>query len=241
MLFLCFLFFIFFFFQAEDGIRDYKVTGVQTCALPICRMAESDIIIVNHHLFFADMRVKAETENEAGVLPEYDAVVFDEAHELEDVASSYFGITVSNLRFEELARDIETTLRQKKATSPGLLQALARLRERSQFFFGLLPSGQGRLAFDNRQEFLEKNSDDYEALMQTFARLYSELEQLPEKPVEVFNFENRAADLKKELAFIMEADKSNTVFWIERRGESRKGRTAQIPTFLQATPIDVSQ
>src|SRR5947209_7137736 len=78
------------------------------------RAAESDIIIVNHHLFFADLALRQTGGPDAGVLPEFQAVIFDEAHELEDVAGSYFGVSVSNLRFEELARDIEITLQQKK-------------------------------------------------------------------------------------------------------------------------------
>jgi len=65
-------------------------------------------------------------------------------------------VSVSNLRFEELARDVEATLQQKKAISPGVIQALAKLRERSRFFFGLLPPGDGRSAFTNRDAFLEK-------------------------------------------------------------------------------------
>ena len=77
---------------------------------------ESDIIIVNHHLFFADLSVKREAAGapDAGVLPEAAAVVFDEAHELEEVASSYFGLSVSNIRFEELARDTDVLLRGKE-------------------------------------------------------------------------------------------------------------------------------
>ena len=73
------------------------------------RAAESDIIIVNHHLFFADMAIRqmADGAPDAGILPECGAVIFDEAHELEDVASSYFGVTVSNIRINELARDVE--------------------------------------------------------------------------------------------------------------------------------------
>ena len=205
------------------------------------RMAESDIIIVNHHLFFADMRVKTDTGNESGILPEFAAAVFDEAHELESVASDYFGITVSNLQFDELARDVQVTLQQKNSITPGLLQALARLRERSQFFFGLLPGGQGRLSFEDRAGFLEENGDDYQALMETLGWVRSELERVPEKPVEVGNFERRAVELKQQLAFILESDLSNTVFWIERRGEFRRGRTGQVHTVLQATPIDISQ
>jgi len=205
------------------------------------RAAESDIIIVNHHLFFADLSLRQTGGPDAGVLPDFAAVIFDEAHELEDVAGSYFGVSVSNLRFEDLARDIETTLQQKKAISPGLIQALARLRERSRFFFGLLPPGEGRSAFTEREEFLEKHDDDYDSVMQSLGRVVAELELLPQKPEEVFNFLRRCGELKAQLAFIMESQDKNTVFWLEYRGEARRTRSGQTHTVLQATPIDVSQ
>ena len=205
------------------------------------RAAESDIIIVNHHLFFADLALRQTGGPDAGVLPDFAAVIFDEAHELEDIAGSYFGVSVSNLRFEDLARDIETTLQQKKAISPGLIQALARLRERSRFFFGLLPPGEGRSAFTAREEFLEKNGDDYDSVMQSLGRVVAELELLPHKPEEVFNFLRRCGELKAQLAFIMESQDKNTVFWLEYRGEARRTRSGQTHIVLQATPIDVSQ
>jgi ATP-dependent DNA helicase DinG len=204
------------------------------------RAVESDIIIVNHHLFFADLALRQTGGPEAGVLPEFSAVIFDEAHELEDVAGSYFGVSVSNLRFEELARDVEATLQQKKAISPGVIQALARLRERSRFFFGLLPPGEGRSAFTSREEFLEQHGDDYDAVMQALKGAVAELELLQQKPEEVFNFLRRCGELQAQLAFIMESRDKNTVFWIEYRGESRR-RGGQTHIILQATPIDVSQ
>jgi ATP-dependent DNA helicase DinG len=205
------------------------------------RAMESDIVIVNHHLFFADLALRQSGAPDAGILPEFSAVVFDEAHELEDVASSYFGVTVSNLRFEELARDIESTLQQKQASSPGLLQALGRLRERARFFYSLLPQGEGRFAFTDRDRFLEKHGDDYAAVMQALARIFSELEVLPKKPDEVFGFARRTQELQTQLAFIMESEDKNTVFWIDWRGEARKTRTGQAHIILQATPIDVSE
>ena len=204
------------------------------------RAVESDIVIVNHHLFFADLAIRQTGAPDAGILPEFSAVIFDEAHDLEDVASSYFGVSVSNLRFEELARDIENTLQQKQAMSAGLHQSLARMRERSRFFFGLLPQGDGRFAFDTRETFLEKNWEDYDTTMQSLGRVFSELELLPQKPDEVFGFARRTQELQTQLAFIMESRDKNTVFWIEHRGE-RKTRTGQQHTILQATPIDVSQ
>jgi ATP-dependent DNA helicase DinG len=205
------------------------------------RAMESDIIIVNHHLFFADLALRQTGAPDAGILPEFAAVIFDEAHELEDVASSYFGVSVSNLRFEELARDIETTLQQKQAASASLLQALARMREKSRFFFGQLPARDGRFAFTNREEFLMKNGDDYDAVMQSLGRVFSELEILPKKPDEVFGFARRTQELQTQFAFLMESEDKNTVFWIEQRGEARKGRGPQSHVILQATPIDVSQ
>src|SRR6201996_9521151 len=80
---------------------------------------ESDIVIVNHHLFFADLSIKQQAAGapDAGILPEAAAVIFDEAQELEDVASQYFGVALSNHRFDELARDTESMLRAKGVSS----------------------------------------------------------------------------------------------------------------------------
>jgi ATP-dependent DNA helicase DinG len=216
------------------------------------RAMESDIIIVNHHLFFADLAIKLQAEDapDAGILPDAAAVIFDEAHELEDVAGSYFGISVSNLRIEELARDIESSLQHNRMLSASLSGTVGSLRERSQFFFSLLPPGDGRFAFETRREFLEENGDEFLALNQSLTRLAGELEGLPQKPEEIFNFVRRAQEIQAQLAFAMESDDRNTVFWIERRGRtfSPRQRNAEKPrespagrqnVFLQATPIDV--
>jgi ATP-dependent DNA helicase DinG len=207
------------------------------------RALESDIVIVNHHLFFADLAIKraADRAPDAGVLPEAGIVIFDEAHELEDVAGSYFGVSVGNLRFDELARDIEFTLRQRKELPPTVLQACANLRERSQFFFGLMPAGEGRFAFNNRAEFLEENGDEYISVMNALTRVISELEKIKDKPDEVFQFSRRAEEIRVQLSFILESKDRNTVFWIERRGGMGRGRSGQRMVSLQATPIDVSQ
>ncbi|MGB6479904.1 MAG: ATP-dependent DNA helicase [Candidatus Sulfotelmatobacter sp.] len=217
------------------------------------RGMESDIIIVNHHLFFADLAIKLQADGapDAGVLPEAAAVIFDEAHELEDVAGNYFGISVSNLRVEDLARDVETSLQHNRMFSASLSGALGSLRERAQFFFSLLPPGEGRFAFETRREFLEENGDEFLALNQALTRLAGELEGLPQKPEEVFNFVRRVQEMQVQLTFAMESDDRNTVFWIERRGG--RGRASSPPSslqksrdaersgnvFLQATPIDV--
>jgi ATP-dependent DNA helicase DinG len=202
------------------------------------RAMESDIIIVNHHLFFADLAIKQQAEYapDAGILPEVGAVVFDEAHELEDVAGNYFGVAVSNGRVEELCRDVEGALQKNQQLSGTLAGAVKSLRDRATFFFALLPQGEGRFAFENRREFLEENGDEFLGLQQSLQRLISELENLPSKPEEVFAFVRRAQELQVQFGFLMESEDRNTVFWIERR----RGGRDRLNVFLQATPIDVA-
>ena len=130
------------------------------------RALESDIVIVNHHLFFADLNIKLQAAGapDAGVLPEAAAVIFDEAHELEGVASDYFGVAVSQQRADELARDTELLLRAKKVSSTGIETATDILRERSRMFFASLPQEGfqlGRHVFHDRPGFLEEHGEHY--------------------------------------------------------------------------------
>ena len=217
------------------------------------RALESDLIIVNHHLFFADAAVRLAAGNapDAGVLPESAAVIFDEAHELEEVASQYFGRSLSNLRFEDLARDTDVLLRgQSSATQiPALTQ---QLRERARLFFAALPMpADGRHPFTNREEFLESSGDLYLAVRSTLKLIEAEMERLTEVD-EAHGLEDRAASLRADLEFMLESTASNMVFWLERRAapstsEPQKSaprsgaRGSARTTFLQATPIDVSE
>ena len=220
------------------------VTGMRRKAL------ESDIVIVNHHLFFADLNIKLQAAGapDAGILPEAAAVIFDEAHELEDVASNYFGVALTNSRFDELARDTESMLRAKGASSSSIEGATQTLRERSRLFFGSLPVGPshlGRLEFLDRADFLEARGEAYIGATNALQRLEGELERLREVE-EASGLRKRAADIRNHLKFLLESDDPNTVFWIERRpaqglkNAARGEGNQAFTTHLQATPIDVS-
>ncbi len=220
------------------------------------RALEADIVIVNHHLFFADtaVRLAAGGAPDAGILPEAAAVVFDEAHELEEVASQYFGRSLSNLRFEDLARDTDVLMRGKQdaVNIPALSQ---QLRERARLFFAALPhDGDGRHPFTDRDQFLESSGDLYLAVRVTLKLIESEMERLSEVE-ESSGLKNRAGALRGDLEFMLESNASNMVFWLERRGSSFQDRLSRSAatldrkaaprggsrtTFLQATPIDVS-
>jgi len=74
----------------------------------------AQLVVVNHHLFFADLALRG--PHPARVIPDYDAVIFDEAHQLEDIATAFFGMRVSRARVERLLGDAE---RAMTAAGPG--------------------------------------------------------------------------------------------------------------------------
>ena len=120
------------------------------------RAQESDIIIVNHHLFFADLAVKGGPvggEGGGGIIPDYGAVIFDEAHDIEDVAGQYFGTTVSTYQFEELTRDVAGVAHRKNFGSKELDRILMTLGERSAHFSRCLERLKGAAASARTKRF----------------------------------------------------------------------------------------
>jgi ATP-dependent DNA helicase DinG len=196
------------------------------------RAKEADLIIVNHHLFFADLALKQ--DDFGSILPEYSAVVFDEAHEMEDVASDYFGRQISNYRFEELARDADQAMRLLHLGTPSLLRRTQRIRERCRAFFEAFPARDGRFPFarNEREAFVEQNRESYDALVNALKGLETEFAALTQKPEELLRLARRSFELRQELAFLLESNERNFVYWYERRNKG---------VFLAATPIDVSQ
>ncbi|MBZ5701392.1 MAG: DEAD/DEAH box helicase [Acidobacteriia bacterium] len=218
----------------RDTCTGQKCPDFQQCFLTAMhqRAREADLIIVNHHLFFADLALKQ--DDFGSILPEYSAVVFDEAHEIEDVASDYFGRQISNFRFEELARDVDHALRLSKLGSAALLRRTQRIRERARAFFESFPPREGRFPFSRgeRESFLEQHREFYDALVAALKSLETELAAVPQKPEELIRLARRSFELRQELAFLFESNERNFVYWYERRSKG---------VFLAATPIDVSQ
>ncbi|HEY4978916.1 MAG TPA: ATP-dependent DNA helicase, partial [Candidatus Acidoferrum sp.] len=196
------------------------------------RAKDADLIIVNHHLFFADLALKH--DDFGSILPEYSAVVFDEAHEMEDVASDYFGQQISNFRFEELARDADHTMRLTHQATPSLLRRTQRIREKSRNFFDCFPPRDGRFAFSRpeREAFVEQNREAYDALLNALKAMETEFAALTQKPEELLRIARRSFEIRQEFSSLFESNEKNCVYWYERRNKG---------VFLAATPIDVSQ
>ncbi len=193
------------------------------------RAAESDIIIVNHHLFFADLAMRDQPFG--AILPDYSAVVFDEAHEIEDTAGQYFGFSVSNLQIQELIKDTAAIARRKFFATPELDRSLVYLGDRSEGFFGLFPH-EGRHGFSEHESFLAAHESSYRELLFALDALHARLELVEGNIDETIPLVRRGRLIEQALRFWMEAADASFVYWTEGRGRG---------IYLQATPIDVSK
>jgi ATP-dependent DNA helicase DinG len=131
------------------------------------RAAESDVVIVNHHLLCADAAVRQNAFGE--VIPAFTRAIIDEAHQLEDVATQYFGFNVSTYRCEELARDVERLIAtggiEERGAKEELAKAAQRLRDHAQSFFT-------ELAFAHRSSGRARNEERTRATAVSLAQTH---------------------------------------------------------------------
>jgi ATP-dependent DNA helicase DinG len=224
------------------------------------RAAESDIVIVNHHLLCADAALRQNAFGE--VIPACSRAIVDEAHQLEDVATQYFGYNISNYRVEDLARDVERLVEGGGAGDGApraeLEQAVASLRDSARTFFTELTfahRGSGRVKAEERvratPESLGEVRDAAGELSGALDRVESALVRL--KPDATYENEStrgvrlqpdldepdeqaaalarRAGDIRGDLRLLARADDDRYVYFVECRGRG---------VFLRASPIDVS-
>ena len=213
------------------------------------KAAESNLVVVNHHLLCADASVRQSAYGE--VIPECHHAIVDEAHQLEDVATQYFGVSVSNYRFEDLVRDGERLVASgaagEKATD--LRSCLDRVRERSHDFFrAVINQGRARPT-QGAETRMRITAATLEPLYEEAALLMGALDQLqataaliklpppdPAQPRESVKLDlaglaDRAGELRDELRFVLKAGERDYVYFLETRGRG---------AFLRAAPIDVS-
>jgi len=210
------------------------------------RAADSDLVIVNHHLLFADAAVRQ--GNYGTVIPERDVAILDEAHQLEDVATNYFGLSVSNYRIDELTRDVERALDAWPAPErrDAVKRMTARVEDRARHFFDALQprrhTGEERVRVT--PEALTDVLPLGQALVGTLEGLEAQLQLLKDAPSDesstvrpavlddLIALAMRASELRQELTVLLRASDPNFVFFLETRGRG---------LFLRAAPIDVSR
>jgi ATP-dependent DNA helicase DinG len=215
------------------------------------RAAASDVVIVNHHLLCADAAVRKNAYGE--VIPACHFAVVDEAHQLEDIATQYFGLAISNYRIEDYARDIERFVRSgavgNRQTETELEKGVDKLRDHARTFFNELAfahrttdrlRGEERVRATDASLFNTREAAAYVAgaldvLEATLAlsvkkRAAGEATETPpgqDAPA----LAKRAGDMRDDLRFLLRAGDPTYVYFVEFRGKG---------IFFRASPIDVS-
>ena len=105
------------------------------------RAIDADIVVVNHHLFFADLALRNGAYG--AVLPDYAAVILDEAHQIEDVASEYFGVGVSNYQIDDLLYDVGGLRLENNEVERELARISARVQRFTDAFWVSFKEGRG--------------------------------------------------------------------------------------------------
>lgn len=205
------------------------------------RADAADIVIVNHHLFFADLNVRG---NQFGkVIPDYDAVIFDEAHLIEDIASDYFGFQVSSFQIDELIRDTDALPIPDAMVTRDLTKLAAKIIGLADQFWlkfvmarldGRYPLTQDLFAYreSSGEDRPTPLGEVYLALDGAIGSLVSTLDPLAETSPEIDSLVRRARQARFDLDFIAIQSERNYVYWLEKRGKGM---------FLRASPVDVSE
>ncbi|MGH9336405.1 MAG: ATP-dependent DNA helicase, partial [Vicinamibacteria bacterium] len=186
------------------------------------RASESDVVVVNHHLLFADLVVREGSYGE--VIPEYDHLVLDEAHQLEDVATAYFGLNVSSVRVEELAHDAEKSWNEGNRRSRGrpALSELQRLRASGQELFETYrPRDKKEERYRIRAGSISPDQQRaLDGLRRQLWRVRERLEAIPEPDESTTSLARRASEIEHDLEIIVSAADPESVSWCEQRERS---------------------
>ena len=211
------------------------------------RAAESDVVIVNHHLLCADASVRQSAFGE--VIPPCRYAIVDEAHQLEDIATQYFGTAVSNYRTDDFARDVDRAIAARGIPDRDVCDTLRddvdNVRDGARVFFATLQmlrfetpragAGPARFGAESRSRvtgpLLEQVLPDAAVLVRALEAVEATIALTKDLPEDVIALGRRAAELKHDVHFLTRADDPGHVYYLDIRGRG---------VFLRASPIDVS-
>lgn len=206
------------------------------CFLSLLRQeaARADLLIVNHHLFFADLALRARGHGE--ILPDYDAVIFDEAHQLETVIGLYFGLEFSNSRISELCHDIQREW-SGRSSKPKQIEEIMRIVEHLEVLnrsfhqqFSNVRSDRGRYPL-----FPRESDEDFgricQEMIHALQQLNASLGVSRENQSILDSLMRRSTELSSVLGEILENPDPSLVYWYELGARS---------VFIHGTPIEIS-
>lgn len=217
--------------STADNCLGQECPLIEECPLARARKkaSEADLVVVNHHLFFADIAIKEEGFGE--LLPDATAIIFDEAHQLPEVASMFFGESISSRQLMELAQDSVGEMLMTAGEMRAILDAATQLENRvadMRLVFG----EESRKGIWSEVSGLEKMPAAIEGIRLALAHLSSCLEAASARSKGLENAHRRAEDLIVQFEKLTGETPENQVHWFET---FKKGFV------LQWTPLDVAK
>ena len=217
--------------STADNCLGQECPRWRECPLMLARQQaqEADLVVVNHHLFFADAALKGEGVSE--LLPSARTVVFDEAHQLPDVAATFFGRTLSSRQMQELSRDVLSEAGNCAADVGELSRRCANLdRAVADLRIALGDEAQKAPWPEKLAEQTVQTAAD--ALMDALCGLEAVLEPLANASRGMDSCHRRAREQQQALAMFQRIEEDNLVFWFE---------TFKRAFLLHGTPLSVAE
>jgi ATP-dependent DNA helicase DinG len=217
--------------STRDNCMGQECTFYKDCFVMEARKRAlaADVVVVNHHLFFADVILRDEGVTE--LLPSANTVIFDEAHQLPEIAGLFFGEDVSTSQLMELARDAEAEYVTTAKDCPALQEAANNLEKAVRDFRLIFALEGSRLPV--QKALALKNFESAYAEMQTQLKALSDvLETQAERDPALENCWQRGLALEMQLQRWQKAENENLVRWVEVFTQSVQ---------LHATPLSVAE
>jgi ATP-dependent DNA helicase DinG len=189
---------------------------------------EADVVVVNHHLFFADLVLRDEGAGE--LLPACNTVIFDEAHQLPETASLFFGDNVSSNQLVELGRDTRLEAATSAASAGGLTETAHAVEKAARDLRLQFPREAGRKTYDQAHEVVDFASA-LERIEETLRELIVQLEAQAEHSEALHHLWERATALLAMIEEWRDEDDAERVRWLEVFAGS---------VHLNSTPLSVA-
>lgn len=196
------------------------------------KAARTQLLIVNHHLFFSDLALRR--FGFAEVLPRYESVIFDEAHHIENIATRYFGHSVSHFQLLDLAQDLEKLLQENVID-----QALAKIASAAKGlassavrFLRIFPEERGRFPLNEAAEKISNWEEECLLLTESLSSLIARLDAQAQRSDIWSGMQRRAQELLANLQIVTGQQRRSSVYWYERRDKT---------VAIAASPIEIAE